>query len=339
MRSGLILALAIALTACASPEPLQPGAPQAKITRWDKALDAIVSPKAKIEKVAEGFTWSEGPVWIRPGGYLLFTDVPANTMYRFAPGQGLSVFLKPSGYSGPQLSELREPGANGLAVDQPGSILVADSGNRVVARLDLESRTKTVLASTYDGRRFNSPNDIARRRDGIIYFTDPPYGLRDLNASPVKELPINGVYRLDADGNVTLIEDQLSFPNGVELSPDERTLYVSNSDPNRPIWMAYTLDERGAIVDKRVFNDASDLVKSGAPGLPDGMCMAADGHLFATAPGGVVVFTPAGQRLGRIETGTAVANCAFGDDGRSLYLTSDKFLARVRVLTIGHGFQ
>jgi gluconolactonase len=226
---------------------------------------------------------------------------------------------------------LREPGANGLGADRAGSVLLADSGNRMIARLDLASKTKTPLAKNYQGRRFNSPNDVTRRRDGTIFFTDPPYGLKELNESSVKELPFNGVYRLDVDGTVSVIDEELSFPNGVALSPDERTLYVSNSDPKRPIWMAYDLDGEGKVTGKRVFADASDLVGSRAPGLPDGLKVAPDGTLFATGPGGVLIFSPDGKRLGRIETGSAIANCAFGDDGRSLYMTSHKFLARVRL--------
>jgi gluconolactonase len=177
-----------------------------------------------------------------------------------------------------------------------------------------------------------------RRSDGAVFFTDPPYGLKDLNDSPVKELKFNGVYRVDPDGTVHLLDDGLSFPNGIALSPDERTLYVSNSDPARPVWMAYALDARGAALDKRVFADASDLVGEANPGLPDGMAVSGDGRIFATGPGGVLVFDADGKRLGRIETGTAISNCAFGDDGRTLYMSSHSFIARIRVKAIGLGF-
>jgi gluconolactonase len=172
----------------------------------------------------------------------------------------------------------------------------------------------------------------------VIFFTDPPYGLKDLNDSPAKELKFNGVYRIAQDGAVTLVDDTLTFPNGIALSPDERTLYVANSDPSRPIWMAYKLDDKGHVTGKRLFADAVDLVATQSPGLPDGMKVAANGYLFATAPGGVLIFSPEGKRLGRIETGSAIANCAFGDDGRTLYLTSDHMLARVRVSVMGLGF-
>jgi gluconolactonase len=211
------------------------------------------------------------------------------------------------------------------------TILLADSGSRTIARLALDDRRKTVLATQFAGRRFNSPNDLVRRSDGMIFFTDPPYGLEGLNASPLKQLDFNGVYRLAPDGTVAPIDRSLSFPNGIVLSPDERTLFVSNSDPQRPIWIAYDLNAAGEPTGRRIFADASDLIAPTAPGLPDGMAMSADGHLFATAPGGVLVFASDGRRLGRIRTGTAVANCAFSDDGHTLYLTSDHMLARLRL--------
>ena len=309
-----------------------------RVERLSPALDAVVPTDARIEKLADGFTWAEGPAWIRSGGYLLFTDVPENTMYRWSSQDGLEVFLKPSGYEGKDLAPLREAGANGLFPDGQLSILLADSGSRIVARLSLSDRKKTAIATAFEGRRFNSPNDVVRATSGVIYFTDPPYGLKGLNDSAVKELRFNGVYRIDTDGRVNLIDDSLSFPNGVALSPDEKTLYVSNSDPKRPIWMAYALDARGEVASKRVFADASDLLGPDAPGLPDGLKVSADGLLFATAPGGVLILTDDGKRLGRIRTGAAIANCAFGDDGRTLYMTSKNMLARIRVIATGTGF-
>jgi endo-1,4-beta-xylanase len=305
-------------------------APIGRIERFDPAFDAVIAPAAQVEKLAEGFQWAEGPVWIRAGGYLLFTDVPANTLYRWSARDGASVFLEPSGYEGRDLAGLREPGANGLIAADEHAIVMADSGNRAIARLSLDDRRKTLLATHFAGKRFNSPNDLVRRSDGTLFFTDPPYGLEGLNASPLKQLDFNGVYRLAADGTVTLLDRSLSFPNGIELSPDERVLYVANSDPQRPIWIAYDLNAAGEVTGRRIFADASDLIAPTAPGLPDGMAMSADGHLFATGPGGVLVFSKDGRRLGRISTGAAVSNCAFGDDGRTLYMTSDHMLARLR---------
>lgn len=334
LRWGTIAWMAAAC-AVVNAEPL----PSGKITIYDPAMSQVIAEDAAFDKLADGFTWSEGPVWVRSDNYLLFTDVPENTMYRWSEKDGASVFLKPSGYAGPPREELREGGANGLYPAGPNSILLADSGNRNVAELDLTTKQRKVIADEYRGKKFNSPNDLVRSSNGTLYFTDPPYGLKDLNDSPIKELKFNAVYRVETDGSLHVIDDGLSFPNGIALSPDERTLYVANSDPDRPIWMAYQLDERGQAVDKRVFADASDLRTGDTPGLPDGMAVAATGHIFATGPGGVIVFAPDGKRLGRIETGTAIANCAFGgDDGKTLFLTSHRMLVRVPTLVQGLGF-
>lgn len=309
-----------------------------RVTTFDPSFHAVVAADAKIEKIAEGFTWSEGPTWVATGNYLLFTDVPENTLYRWSERDGLSVFLKPSGYDGPDTGVLREAGANGLFAEAGGTVLLADSGSRLVARIDPRTKQKTTLAAKFKGKRFNSPNDVVRRSDGAVFFTDPPYGLKGLDDSPAKELGFNGVYRIDTDGTVYLLDDGLSFPNGIALSPDERTLYVSNSDPKRPVWMAYSLDAKGDVLEKRVFSDASDLLGEGVPGLPDGMAVSSDGKLFATGPGGVLVFDADGKRLGRFETGVAISNCAFGDDGRTLYMSSHSFVARVRLKALGLGF-
>ena len=331
MRQSVLAGLSALLWFSALAHSAEPAKPFGHIERFDPALDQIVSPDAQIEKLGEGFTWAEGPVWVHPGEYLLFTDVPENTVYRWSPGEGVRVFLRPSGYSGPDMGVLREAGANGLFLERAGFLLLADSGNRMVARLDLEKKTKTPVAANYQGKRFNSPNDVIRRSDGSIYFTDPPYGLKDLNDSPVKEIKFNGVYRVDAKGVVSLIDDQLTFPNGIALSPDERTLYVANSDPKLPIWMAYSLDVGGKVTSKKVFADASDLVRKRAPGSVDGMKVSPDGHLFASSPGGILIMTADGKRLGQIQTGDKIANCAFGDQGRYLYMTSHKIIARVRL--------
>jgi gluconolactonase len=330
-----ILAMALASCATATRQADRIGS----IHRESPGLDTLIAPDAPIEKLAEGFTWAEGPVWIgEDDGYLLFTDVPGNRMHRWSPADGVSVFLEPSGLVG-DTSGFREPGANGLIRGPGQTILLADHGNRAIASLDLATRQKTMLATRYQGRRLNSPNDLVRAADGAIYFTDPPYGLEGLNQSPLKEQPHNGVYRLDPDGNVTLIDDSLTFPNGILLSPDGRTLYVANSDPERAIWVAYTLDAQGNAASRRIFADATAEVGDARPGLPDGMAIDAEGNLFATGPGGVIVFAPDGTRLGRIETGTAVANCTFGGaDGRTLFLASNNMLARVATRTRGLGW-
>ena len=291
--------------------------PLGNIQRFDPALDAIVPADWRIEKLAEGFMWSEGPVWIASGNYLLFDDVPGNTMYRWSEKDGLSVFLKPSGYAGTDPTIFAEPGSNGLFPDSEHTILMADHGNRQVARLDVRTKQKTPLATHFNGKRFNSPNDVIRRRDGVIFFTDPPYGLKGRNDSPHKELDFNGVYRLDTDGSIHLLDREMTFPNGLSLMPDERTLIVANSDPKLPIWMAFRTRTNAATSSASACSQTpSDLTGEKSPGLPDGLRVTGDGTVFATAPGGVLVMNSAGKRLGLIQTGTAIANCAFGDDGR-----------------------
>jgi gluconolactonase len=308
------------------------------IRRDSPALDRLIDRDAPIEMLEDGFIWTEGPVWISEGPWLFFSDVPANRMYRWSERSGVSLYLSPSGYEGDDLLAFREPGSNGL-IRGPGlSLLIADQGNRAIAAFDLDKRTKTLLATEYQGKKFNSPNDLVWASNGAIYFTDPPYGLEGLNASPLRELAFNGVYRLDVDGTVTLLESGLSFPNGIILSPDERTLYVTNSDPRRALIMAYALDAAGNIAGRRIFADMTSLVGDDRPGLPDGMALDVEGNLFATGPGGILVFNRDGTMLGLISTGTAVANCTFGDDGGTLYMASHTMIARVRTRTTGLGF-
>ncbi|HEX4736229.1 MAG TPA: SMP-30/gluconolactonase/LRE family protein [Allosphingosinicella sp.] len=330
IRQTIAAALA-ALLVAAAPMPSYPIA--GTVQRAAPALDALIPRETKVERVAEGFTWSEGPVWVREGGYLLFSDVPENKMYRWREGEGASLFLQPSGYAGSDLSPFREAGSNGLEAGPPGSntILVADSGSRAIARLDLATKRKQLLADHYGGKRFNSPNDLVRGPDGSIWFTDPPYGLKDLDASTVKELRVNGVYRLTRAGNVTLVEGGLTFPNGIALSPDARTLYVSNSDPKHAVIMAYALSPDGAVLSRRVFKDMTALAAKNLPGLPDGMSVDARGNLWASGPGGMYVFTPDGRELGHIDAGTAISNCAFGGaDGKTLFMTAGHEILRLR---------
>ncbi|HEY1605867.1 MAG TPA: SMP-30/gluconolactonase/LRE family protein [Allosphingosinicella sp.] len=330
IRQTFAAALA-ALILAAAPAPPYPVA--ANVQRAAPGLDALIPRGAEVEKIAEGFTWSEGPVWAREGGYLLFSDVPENKMYRWREGQGATLFLQPSGYAGSDLSPFREPGSNGLEAGAPGSntILVADSGSRGIARLDLATKRKQFLVERYDGKRFNSPNDLVRGPDGAIWFTDPPYGLKDLDASPAKEMKVNGVYRLSRAGTVTRVEDGLAFPNGIALSPDARTLYVSNSDPKHAVIMAYRLNANGAVLSRRVFKDETALAAKGLPGLPDGMSVDARGNLWASGPGGLYIFTPDGRELGHVDAGTAISNCAFGGpDGKTLFMTAGHEILRLR---------
>lgn len=307
-----------------------------KIVRNDPGLDQLIPADAKIEVLASGFDWSEGPVWIRDGnGYLLFSDVPRNTVYKWTEDGGISVFLKPSGYTG--AGEYgREPGSNGLTVDRQGFLISCEHGDRRISRL-MWGGGKVTVADNFQGKRFNSPNDVVVKMDGNIYFTDPPYGLPKQEEDKSRELPYFGVYLVDKKGKVTLLTKELTRPNGLAFSPDEKTLYVAQSDPKKAIWMAYPVKSDGTLGTGKVFFDATGWTKE-MSGLPDGLKIDRKGNLFATGPGGVSIFSPAGKHLGRIDTGQATANCAWGDDGSTLYITADSYLCRIRTSTKGAGW-
>jgi gluconolactonase len=302
------------------------------ITRFDSALDRLLDPSAPIELVARGYQWAEGPVWVKRGGYLLFSDVPANTVHRWTAREGAQPLLRPSGLSGPVPAGIREAGANGLAIDASGALVMADSGTRAIARVDLATKRKTILADRHRGKRFNSCNDVTIARDGTIYFTDPPYGLVDGDASPLKELAFNGVYRLRPGGAVELLDDTSKRPNGIALSPAQDRLYVGCSDEAAPEIRVYDLATDGSIAGAgRQLVDFTPELKRGLPGLPDGMKVARSGHLFATAPGGLYVLAPDGRKLGLIARGKPIANCAFGEDGSTLFMASSDAILRLRL--------
>jgi gluconolactonase len=305
------------------------------IERLDPEFDALIPPSAKVELLeANKFEWAEGPVWVREGRYLLFSDIPRNQIWKWKEGEGLSVFLKPSGYSGATPFTGREPGSNGLLLDREGRLVLCQHGDRRVARREKDGRL-TVLADRYMGKRLNSPNDGCFHSNGDLYFTDPPYGLPKLAEDPGKELDFQGVYRLSTRGELTLLTKEMTRPNGIALSPDEKTLYVANSDPDKAVWMAFDVKPDGTIGNGRVFFDSTKWVKQKKPGLPDGLKVDRSGNLFATGPGGVLVLTPGGKHLGTIATGVPTANCGWGDDGSVLYVTADKNLCRVKTATRG----
>lgn len=297
----------------------------------DPAFDKIVPPSTKIEIIARGFDWTEGPVWVPERQALLFSDVPRNTIYKWTEADGLDVFLKPSGYTGAKPRKGGK-GSNGLDLDQNGRLLLCQSGNREVARLASSIKDPhplyIPLATAYEGKRFNSPNDLTVDGQGNIYFTDPDYGMdRDLLPAS-KELDFNGVFRISPDGEVKLLIKNLEKPNGIALSPDEKTLYVANSVP--PRWMAYDLNADGAVSKERLLFDATALVeKSVSKQAPDGMAVDEQGNLFATGPDGVLVFSPEGKHLGTIGTGKRTSNCDFNEDKTALYVTCDDYVLRV----------
>ncbi|WP_152050751.1 SMP-30/gluconolactonase/LRE family protein [Tautonia marina] len=297
----------------------------------------LIPTDSRLEILASGFEWTEGPVWWPEQETVLFSDIPRNTVFAWTKKGELKPFLKPSGYTGSDQFTGQEPGSNGLLFDSNGRLILCQHGDRRVARLK-DDRTFETLASTYQGKRLNSPNDAVFKSDGSLYFTDPPYGLPKNVDDPAKELPFQGVYRLSPDGTLTLLTDQMTRPNGIAFSPDESILYVANSDPEKAIWMAFPLKDDGTLGEGKVFADATDQVGK-EKGLPDGMTVDRDGNLFATGPGGVLIFAPDGTHLGTLKTGEATANCTFGgEDGSVLYVTADMHFCRIPTTTKGLGF-
>jgi gluconolactonase len=284
------------------------------IIEKDPSFRNIVPSGAKIEKVAGGFKFTEGPIWVKEGaGYLLFSDIGNDAIMKWTPSGTVSTFRKPSDRS------------NGLTLDKQGRLIICDQANRRMSRLE-PNGTLTVLASTYQNRRFNSPNDAVYGSEGSLYFTDPPYGLSNPS---LQELNFQGVFRLAPNGTVQLLVRNLSRPNGIALSPDEKTLYVANSDSNNKVWMAYTLGTTGGVSNGRVFYNAS---QANEEGLPDGLKVDIQGNLYCTGPGGVWVFSPQGTHLGTIKPPEVATNCHWGDqDGKTLYITATTGLYRIRL--------
>jgi gluconolactonase len=306
------------------------------IERLDPALDALLDSAAHVETVCEGFVWSEGPVW--KDGALFFSDVRANILYRWSPGwKRAEVFLEPSGGIAAN-ADFIEPGSNGLALDGEGRLLLCQHGARRVVRLEDDNRTQTVLADRFEGRRLNNPNDLVVHSSGAVYFTDPSYGFEGRDASPLKEIAWNGVYRIDPDQTVSLLTKELPFPNGLAFSPDEKILYVAVSDAVSPRIVAFDVRDDGLLSSSRLFFDAVPLLKRGLKGTCDGLKVDNRGDVFTTAPGGISVLAAEGKHLGNIRIGVT-SNCSWGDDGSTLYITADDRVCRVRTTTRGKPFR
>lgn len=302
------------------------------ITSLDPRFDQLVPKGAQLEKIAGGFTWVEGPVWHKQGGYLLFSDIPANAVYRWKPGEGVSVFLNNSGYSGAAPFTGKEPGSNGLTFDANGRLFLCRHGDRQIGRLEGNGNI-TALADRYDGYRFNSPNDLVFKSNGDLYFTDPPFGLPRAFNDPQKA-PVQGVYRISRDGTVTRLITDIAAPNGIAFSPDEKTLYVSDVDPKRAAWLAYDVHADGTVANGRVFFDATRWRQDPFFG-PDGFKVDQQGNIFGARPGGLSVIASDGTLLGTIETGLPTSNVAWGEDGRTLFVTGGTSVYRIRLTTKG----
>lgn len=307
-----------------------------EIERLDDELNKLIPADAMIEVLAEGFSWAEGPVWVSDGGYLLFSDVPENKIYKWKEGEGKSLYLTPSGYTGAGYYS-GEPGSNGLMIGADGKLLLCQHGERRIAKMknDLNNPTPEFIpvADHYQGKKLNSPNDLALYKDGSIYFTDPPYGLPNQQNATTQELGFYGVFRVDQKGKMTLITDKLTRPNGIAFSPDFSTCYVNVSDPEHAVVMAYDVNTKdGTFSNERILFNATPLVPS-KKGLPDGLKVHPEnGSIFTSGPGGILVLSPGGKHIGTINTGQATSNCAFDEDLNYLYVTADSYFLRVKLV-------
>ena len=300
------------------------------IDRLDPRFDQLVPKDAKLEKIADGFTWVEGPVWHKQGGYLLFSDIPANRVYKWKAGEGVTLYVKNSGYSGIAPFAGKEQGSNGLTFDAQGRLVLCRHGDRQIGRLE-PNGTIVPLADQYDGHKINSPNDLVFKSNGDLYFTDPPFGLPKAFDDP-SQAPVQGVYRLSKDGTVTLLIHDIKAPNGIAFSPDEETLYVSDVDPRRAAWLAYDVKPDGTVANGRVFFDATRWRKDPFFG-PDGFKVDRYGNIFGARPGGLSVIASDGTLLGTIETGQPTSNVAWGEDGQTLFITGGSSVYRLRLTT------
>lgn len=306
-----------------------------KISKYDERLDKLIDDGAKIEVIASGFVWTEGPAWNKEGRFLVFSDIPRNVIMKWSEREGVSEFMKPAGFTG--IGDYgKEPGSNGLLFDAEGRLTLCEHGDRRISVLT-KNGGKLTLADRFEGKRFNSPNDLVYHSNGNLYFTDPIYGLPERENDLRREMDYCGVYLLRPNGEVALLTKELTRPNGIALSPNGKSLYVAQSDNDAPIWKKYPVKPDGTLGKGAVFFNALKFKKDGA-GNPDGMTVDRSGNLWATGPAGVYVFSPKGELLGRIEMGEHASNCTWGDDGSTLYMTVDMFICRVRTKTVGLGF-
>lgn len=323
LRRVITLAIASLIVACAGgPGPVE---------IFDERASSLIDADAEISIRGEGYAWTEGPLWIEVGGYLLFSDIPNNVIHKYVPGKGVSVYLEKSGSTGLYDGDSAQ-GSNGLLLNSKGELVLFQQGDRRVAVMDAPLSAPAgnfrTLAERFDGKRLNSPNDGVFRGDGSLYFTDPPYGLVDGFRDERKEIDFQGIYRVSPEGDLALLDDTVIAPNGIGLSIDQKTLYVAVSDDARPIWLAYDVATDGTLANKRVFFDAAEAAEQ-HPGMPDGMAVHSSGTIFATGPGGVWLFSPDGAVLARIMTGKMTANCTLSADEKTLFIAAHDTLMSI----------
>ena len=336
MRKTIFIVSLFAAFSCANPssgkmeKPMQ--AETGHIIQYDEELGQVIDTALRPQIIAEGYEWSEGPLWLEASQQLLFSDVPRNTVYAWSEQKGVSVYLQPSGYTGTEAIHTKEPGSNGLTLDPEGRLVLCQHGNRQLAcmdtTLDHPAPVFKAIATHYKDKRFSSPNDCVYSSDGELYFTDPPYGLSTQDdRAPEKEIPFNGVYKVKKNGDLVLLTDSISRPNGLAFLPGERQLIVACSDPAQPVW--YLFDVEGdRLTNRRLFHDATGHDPSWK-GLPEGLKVNRKGYVFATGPGGVYIFNARGKKLGLIHTQDPTSNCALDDSGKTLFVTNDMYVLKI----------
>jgi len=337
MRTGIFSILGLALTLATNPALAQ--APHylttGHITRQNPALDKVLASDVKLEIIASGFSHIEGPLWVPDSSMLLFSDTPSRTIYRWKAQGGQSKFLESSGYTG-RMPYSKEPGSNGMTLDGRGNLLICEHGDRRIASLPLgQASGKRTLTDNFQGKRYNSPNDVVLASDGAIYFTDPAFGLPKKEQDPLRELPYTGVFRRAADGQLTAEITDVPYANGLAFSPDGHTLYVSNADSLRPIIMAYEVGKNGKLSKPRPFFDMTKLPRARFKEVPDGLKVDKAGNVYATGFGGLLIISPQGRLLGTVDVGEVIANCAWGEDGHALYLMATTYVCRLQTLAQG----
>ncbi|MBW6478968.1 MAG: SMP-30/gluconolactonase/LRE family protein [Bacteroidales bacterium] len=309
---------------------IDPITEQLKIEIYDSIALSLIDIDATFEILAKGFWWSEGPLWVDELQAVLLSDVPANKIYKWSEKDSLVIYLESAGHSGEDHKDSGF-GPNGLILDLENNLVLCQHGDRRIARMDADLKNPQAqfitLADTYEGKQFNSPNDLVMDYAGNIYFTDPPYGRPE---NQTGEMGINGVFKISSDKEVSLLIDSLTWPNGIALSLDQQILYINQSDPENPVLYGYDVALDGSLGNGRVLFDFKPLAEN-AGGLPDGLKVHKSGNIFATGPGGVHIISPDGKHLAAIKTGKSTANCAFDTDQKYLYTTTTDLLLRVKL--------